>query len=306
MMSGSSWAWLNTPSPGLSSFLRSTVGLMLSLAADINLTSLSDSLPLLSFCTVGVTAISEISSLIISDNSGLGVTIGTSFSAPRLLFVTTLDTGSCKSSGNLSSAFSLVASPSDSEPEAELLSDGEEGDFFSCFSSFFFFLFFFLPACLLCFFDFVSPSAQSEMTSLLLSPFDTAWSPVAAAASLALALVILTGLCGGDSDSDSADSELLSFSPFLLFFFFLLLCFRCFLFFLWGSSFPSFVSSFSGASSSPEGMSMHSMVPLFLQFLCAAPVPHQILSSVYCISAGKAKRIKYPNMLTLKYANSSR
>lgn len=117
---------------------------MLSLAADINLTSLSDSLPLLSFCTVGVTAISEISSLIISDNSGLGVTIGTSFSAPRLLFVTTLDTGSCKSSGNLSSAFSLVASPSDSEPEAELLSDGEEGDFFSCFSSFFFFSLFLL------------------------------------------------------------------------------------------------------------------------------------------------------------------
>lgn len=166
----------------------------------------------------------------------------------------------------LLSPVSLPASPSDSEPEAELLSDGErDGDFFSCFSSFFFFFFFFLAACLLCFLDFVSPSSwRSVITSFLLSSLTCSAAP-AAAASLALALVVLTGLGGGGgSTSDSApDSELLSFSPFFLLFFFLLLCFLCFLFFLCGGSFASlaFMSSFSGASSSPEGMSTaHSIV----------------------------------------------
>lgn len=186
-----------------------------------------------------------------------------------------LDTGSCRSDAAAGEYFTSPApfppSPSDSEPEAELLSDGErDGDFFSCFSSFFLFFFFFLAACLLCFLDFASPSisARSVITSFLPSSFSPAWSPApAAAASLALALVVLTGLGGGGgSTSDSApDSELLSFSPFLFLFFFLLLCFLCFLFFLWGGSFPSleFVSSFSGASSSPEGMSTtHSIVPM--------------------------------------------
>lgn len=113
-------------------------------------------------------------------------------------------------------------------------------------------------------------SVRSVITSLFPSSFDPGWSPPpAAAASLALALVVLTGLSGGGgSASDSApDSELLSFSPFLFLFFFLLLCFLCFLFFLWGGSFPSlaFMSSFSGASSSPEGMSTaHSIVPVHL------------------------------------------
>lgn len=50
-------------------------------------------------------------------------------------------------------------SPSDSEPVAELLSEGEcEGDFFPCFSSFFLFFFFFLA--LLCFLDFASPVSE--------------------------------------------------------------------------------------------------------------------------------------------------
>lgn len=193
------------------------------------------------------------------------------------LFGTSLDTGSCRSGAAageyLPSPVALPPSPSDSEPEAELLSDGErDGDFFSCFSSFFLFFFFFLAACLLCFLDFVSPSVstRSVIPSLLPSSFSPVWSPAfAAAANLALALVVRTGFGGGGgSTSDSApDSELLSFSPFLLLFFFLLLCFLCFLFFLWGSSFPSlaFISSFSGASSSPEGMSTaHSIVLVLL------------------------------------------
>lgn len=223
--------------------------------------------------------------------------MGTPFSSPRLLFGTSLDTGSGRSDAaageHLPSAAPLPPSPSDSEPEAELLSDGErDGDFFSCFSSFFLFFFFFLPACLLCFFDFTSPSisARSVITSLLPSSFSPS---VPAAASLALALVVLTGLNGGGaSESDSApDSELLSFSPFLLFFFFLLLCFLCFLFFLWGGSIPSFafMSSFSGASSSPEGMSTaHSIVPVGLSRLssycrwCAAPS----LNTSFCSVAG--------------------
>lgn len=218
---------------------------------------------MLPFSPDGDTSISDISSFFTPRDSGF------------LLFETSLDTGSCRSDAAageyLPSPAAFPPSPSDSEPEAELLSDGErDGDFFSCFSSFFLFFFFFLAACLLCFLDFASPSAsaRSVITSLLPSSFSPAWSPVpAAAASLALALVVLTGLTGsGGSTSDSApDSELVSFSPFLFLFFFLLLCFLCFLFFLWGVSISSlaFMSSFSGASSSPEGMSTaHSIVPM--------------------------------------------
>lgn len=225
----------------------------------------------------GDTSISDISSFFTPSNSGFCIRLGTPFSSPRLLFGTSLDTGSCRSDAAateyLASPAPLPPSPSDSEPEAELLSDGErDGDFFSCFSSFFFFFFFFLAACLLCFLDFASASVspRSVITSLLLSSCNTSWSPApAAAASLALALVVRTGLGGGGgSTSDSApDSELLSFSPFLFLFFFLLLCFLCFLFFLWGGSFSSlaFMSSFSGASSSPEGISTaHSIVPVLL------------------------------------------
>lgn len=199
--------------------------------------------------------------------------MGTPFSS-RLLFGMSLDTGSCVPGGAageyLPSPAPFPPSPSDSEPEAELLSDGDrDGDFFSCFSSFFFFFFFFLPPCLLCFFDLASPSvsARSVITSFFASSFSPGWSAVpAAAASRALALVVLTGLGGGGgSTSDSApDSELLSFSPFFLLLFFLLLCFLCFLFFLCGGSIPSLalISSFSGASSSPEGRSTaQSIVP---------------------------------------------
>lgn len=182
-------------------------------------------------------------------------------------------------------------SPSDSDPEAELLSVGErDGDFFSCFSSFFFFFFFFLAACRLCFLDFASSSVstRSVIPSFLPSSFCPALSPApAAAANLALDLVVLTGLCGGaGSTSDSApDSELLSFSPFFFLFFFLLLCFLCFLFFLWGGSFASlaFMSSFSGASSSPEGMcTAHSIfsLPLILSYCQSCPAP--VLSTRFC------------------------
>lgn len=55
--------------------------------------------------------------------------LGTPFSSPRLLFGTSLDTGSCRSGAAageyLPSPVPLPPSPSDSEPEAELLSDGE-------------------------------------------------------------------------------------------------------------------------------------------------------------------------------------
>lgn len=222
---------------------------------------------LLPCASVAGTSISDISSFLTPSNSDFCSRMGSAFSSPRLPFGTNLDTGSLSSDTAvgvyLPPTAALPPSPSDSEPEAELLSDGErEGDFFSCFSSFFLFFFFFLAACLFCFLDFVSPSVstRSVIASLLPSSFSPPWSPTpAAAASLALALVVLTGLGGGGgSTSDSApDSELLSFSPFLRLFFFLLLCFLCFLFFLWGGSSSSlaFMSSFSGASSSPEGMS---------------------------------------------------
>lgn len=201
----------------------------------------SDPLVLLPFPSIGGTSVFEIS-FFTPSGAGFCVTTGTPFSSPRLLFEPSLETGSCKSDAPageyLPSAAPLPPSPSDSEPEAELLSDGErDGDFFSCFSSFFFFFFFFLAACLLCFLDFESPSVstRSVITSFLPSSFSPACSPApAAAASRALALVVRTGLGGGcGSTSDSApDSELLSFSPFLFLFFFLLLCFLCFLFFL--------------------------------------------------------------------------
>lgn len=102
-------------------------------------------------------------------------------------------------------------SPSDSEPVAELLSEGEcEGDFFPCFSSFFLFFFFFLAR--LCFLDFASPVSEMqkqqlintskgihsftlrncylpEIPSFLPSSFSPGLSPVpAAAANLALKL----------------------------------------------------------------------------------------------------------------------
>lgn len=281
-MSGRTWEWLKVPSPGLSSFFTSTVGLLSSLAVDINLTSTSVPLVWLSLAAEGEMVISEISSFLISGTSELGVCTGDSFSAPSWLF--TLDTGSGRSWQTLLSlgslAGSVAGSSSESEPDAELLSDGErDGDFFSCFSSFFLFFFFFLPACLLCFLDLESPSTRSEVTDFLLSPFDTALSAApAAAASRALARVALTGLGGDDSFSDSADSELLSFSPFLLLFFFLLLCFLCFLLFLCVNSFSTLESPFSGDSSSPEGTSTLSMAAaLFLfsssPFFLSSPSP---------------------------------
>lgn len=105
-----------------------------------------------------------------------------------------------------------------------------------------------------------------------------------------LALVVRTGLGGGGgSTSDSApDSELLSFSPFLFLFFFLLLCFLCFLFFLWGGSFSSlaFMSSFSGASSSPVPGSQYFRLdkyltnPLYVQNL------EQVISGVDQVMGG--------------------
>lgn len=122
---------------------------------------------LFSFPSGGAASISNVSSFFISSNSGFCVTMGTPFSSPRLLFGTSLDTGSCVPGGAageyLPSPAPFPPSPSDSEPEAELLSDGDrDGDFFSCFSSFFFFFFFFLPPCLLCFFDLASPSVSAR------------------------------------------------------------------------------------------------------------------------------------------------
>lgn len=235
--------------------------------AEGDLISFAAPLVLLLFPPDGDTFISDVPSLLTASGLVFCVRMEIPFSSPRLLFGINLDTGSCRSgvvAGEcLPSLVPLAPSPSESVPEAELLSDWEcDRDFLSCFSSFFFFFFFFLAMCLLCFLDFPSPSVSTRpvITSLLPSSFNPSWSPAPeAAASLALARVVLTGLVGGDgSTSDSApDSELLSFSPFLLFFFFLLLCFLCFLLFLWGVSFPSlaFKSSFSSPSSSPEGMS---------------------------------------------------
>lgn len=253
------------------------------------------------------TSISDISFFFTPSNSYL---------SPRLLFKTSLETGSCRSDAAAGeyfpSAATFTPSPSESEPEAELLSDGErDGDFFS---SFFFFFFFFLAACLLCFLDFESPSVsvRSVITSLFPSSFSPAWSSVPTdAASLApnsvlfrtwltasksfsgrfLALMVLAGFGVDDgSTSDSAPvSELLSFSPFLFFFFFLLLCFLCFLFFLGGGSLTTFtcISSFAGASSSPEGISTaQSIVPVPLISSTALNVTAVLLSQHRCMSRG--------------------
>lgn len=289
MMSGRMWEWLNAPSPGLSSFFTSTAGLMSSSAADINIASASVPLVWPSFGEEG--EVSDVSSFITSGTSDLGVCTGDSFSAvPSSLF--TLDTGSGMSwqilisSGSraVSVDGSAVGSSSESEPDAELLS---EEDFLSCFSSFFLFFFFFLPACLLCFLDLESPSTRSEAADFLLSPFDTALCVApAAAARRALARVVLTGCGGVGSLSDSPDSELLSFSPFFLLFFFLLLCFLCFLLFLCVNSFSTLESPFSRDSSSPDGTSTVSMAAaLFLRSLSPvflsspSPAPERVQGS---------------------------
>lgn len=127
-MSGRTWEWLNVPFSGLSSFFTSTVDLLSSLAADINLTS---SVPLvwLSLSAEGEMVNSEISSLFISGTSVLGVSTGDFFSAPSWLF--TLEAGSGRSwqallsSGSLADSVSdsVAGSSSESEPEAELLSE---------------------------------------------------------------------------------------------------------------------------------------------------------------------------------------
>lgn len=132
-----------------------------------DLISFSDPLVSPPFPPDGDTSKADISSFFTPSNSGFCKTMGTPFSSPRLIFGTSLDTGSCRSDAAtgeyLPSPAPLPPSPSDSEPEAELLSDGErDGDFFSCFSSFFLFFFFFLAACLLCFLDFASPSVSTR------------------------------------------------------------------------------------------------------------------------------------------------
>lgn len=159
----------------------------------------------------------------------------------------------------LSSDITGFPSPSDSDPEAEVLSDGE-WDFLSCFSSFLLFRFLFLAACFLCFLVLPSPSTSigSVIKSFVPSPLASATSPEAGATGRAFLMLALVLMARGGSGSDSgADSELLSRSPFRFFFFFLLLCFLCFLFFLWGVSLPSLADfsskerSFSFMSSSP-------------------------------------------------------
>lgn len=111
------------------------------------------------------TSISDVSSFLTPSNSDFCSMMGRGFSSPRLPFGTSLDTGSLRSDATageyLPPPDALPPSPSESEPEAELLSEGErDGDFLSCFSSFFLFFFFFLAACLFCFLDFVSPSVS--------------------------------------------------------------------------------------------------------------------------------------------------
>lgn len=110
----------------------------------------------------GGTFASTTSSFCISHNSGFVVTA--SFSSPWLVFAVRFETGSCVTEATagecLPSPAPLPPSPSDSEPVAELLSEGEcDGDFFPCFSSFFLFFFFFLA--FLCFLDFASPVSET-------------------------------------------------------------------------------------------------------------------------------------------------
>lgn len=91
--------------------------------------SFSDPLVLPPFPPDGDTSISVISSFITPCISGFCVRTGTALSSPRLLLGTSFDTGSCGSDagagGYFPSPANLPPSPSDSEPEAELLSDGE-------------------------------------------------------------------------------------------------------------------------------------------------------------------------------------
>lgn len=134
-MSGSSWAWLNAPSARIHSVLTSTVAVCIisSWLAEGNLKSFSDPLVLPPIPPDGDTSIPNISSCFTPSNSGFCATIGTSFSSPCLLLGVSLDTGVCPSDtaagdfviGDLQSLAPLPPSPSDSEPEAELLSDGE-------------------------------------------------------------------------------------------------------------------------------------------------------------------------------------
>lgn len=109
---------------------------------------------------------SDISSFFTSGNSGFCIKMGATCSSPWLSFGSGRDVGSLRSDETAGEYFPLPAvlppSPSESEPEAELLSDGERDDFFSCFSSFFLFFFFFLAACLLCFLDFEPPSVSTQ------------------------------------------------------------------------------------------------------------------------------------------------
>lgn len=128
-MSGRTWEWLNVPSPGLSSFFMSAAGLTSIFAVDVNLTSTSVPLVWLSFGAEGETVTSEMSFLLIAGTSDLGVSTENSFSAPSWLF--TLDTGSGRSwqtlisSGSLAGSVvgSVEGSSSESEPDAELLSE---------------------------------------------------------------------------------------------------------------------------------------------------------------------------------------
>lgn len=167
MMSGSSWAWLNVPWSRLASSLTRPAPVLVS-SFRPGQGSISDPLVLLSFLSLGDTSVFAFSSFLTPGRSGVCESMGTSFSSPCLLFKPSLDTGSCwwdTATGEyLLSQAPLTSSPSDSEPEAELLSDAErDGDFFSGFSSFFLFFFFFLAACLLCFLYFVSLSVFTQL-----------------------------------------------------------------------------------------------------------------------------------------------
>ena len=143
MMSGSTW--LKLPSPWFPSILPSSpAGWAWSRPAEGDVTC-TDPLVLPFFPAEGKTLFSVLSSCL-----AWGAWC---VSAPRLPRGSSLDTASGAARGPLPS------SASESEPDAELLSDAEwDGDLRSCFSSFFFFFFFFLAACLLCFLVLASPS----------------------------------------------------------------------------------------------------------------------------------------------------
>lgn len=118
------------PSSGLS-FFTSTAGFVASPAVDTSLTTASVPLVWLSFCAGGERVISEVSTFF-SGTSVLGVrAAGDTFSAPSPQL--TLDTGSGRSWQTLISsvsftgsvAASVAGSSSESEPDAELLSEAE-------------------------------------------------------------------------------------------------------------------------------------------------------------------------------------